>query len=116
MKVVFFPEELNARAPHAVGILAEEPSAKWLTLVDVIEAMRRGETIAMRPATQSEIKRAEAYIAMFEIGAMLAEKMHTLLDQEPLETATAKVAAMGQLLGSGGIDFPGILDIAKEVG
>lgn len=113
MQAVYFPEELNARAPHAIGQFAEIPSTKWLTLVDIVEAIRRGEAITIRPASDSELRRAEAYIAMFEIGAALAEKMHSLLDQETPEAAAAKVAEMSRLLGSSKIEFAGILDIAK---
>lgn len=50
MNVVFFGEELNARAPLVVGCLYKEDGGEWVSLLDIVAAMRMGESVQIRQA------------------------------------------------------------------
>lgn len=100
MQVVYFSAELNARAPEAIGCFCTAPGAQWLTLLDIIAAVHRRETILIRPASDGEMRRAEAYVALYEVGTMLAEKMGTLLDQDEPEVMMGKVTTMREAIES----------------
>lgn len=91
MEIVYFSEEIQERAPAELGGLYNEATRDWVTIDDVAEAIRRRENVSVRPATPSELKRAEAIAAMFHIGLMLQQKIGTLLDCK-----TSKSPAHGQ--------------------
>ncbi len=110
MQVVYFGQDLNARAPDSVGCLCEAPEAKWVTIFDVIAAIEAGENVAVRPASESEMRRAEAHVALYEIGWLLGQQMQTLLDQETDESVASKMAALHSGLESIDIQIPSILD------
>lgn len=115
MRAVFFPEELHERAPQIFGHFCEEPGGEWLTLVDLVQAMKRGETVTVRAASESELKRADAYVALFEIGQMLGEKLSTLLDQDPPEDAAARITAFREAMEESdlGASPVTLLDVAE---
>lgn len=92
MQAVYFGQELNKRAPDIVGCLYLDPAAKWVTLFDLVAAMDRGETITIRPASQSEMKRAECLVALYEISWQLGAKIGELLDGKPKEALAAVTA------------------------
>jgi hypothetical protein len=94
MQVVYFPEDLSARAPEVMGCLCATPGNEWVTLLDVVAAIQRREVVTVRPASESEMKRAEAYVALYEIGAMIGEKMNTLLDQAEPNVAVGVITEM----------------------
>jgi hypothetical protein len=80
MQVVYFPREDHEPAPADLGSLYNEATSSWVTINDVAAAIRRRENVSVRPATASELKRAEALSALFQIGLMLQQKIGTLLD------------------------------------
>jgi len=98
MKVVYFSEELAERAPAVMGCMCAAPSGAWVTMADVIGAVRRREEVVIRPASESEMRRAEAFVALFQIGEMLSEKLVTLLDQESPAVAAAKITELREAI------------------
>ena len=104
MNVVHFSKELSVRAPYALSILYEEPSGLPVTLEAVLEAIGRREHVTVRPASESEMRRAEAYVVLAEIGNKIAEKMAALLDQDEPKVVTAKITSMRDALES--VDLP----------
>jgi hypothetical protein len=94
MHVVYFSQELQLRAPAALGCLYHEATHTWVTLLDLENAIKRREEVTVRPATATELKRAEAVAAMFNIGLALREKIGALLDQDAPEVARGKLTAI----------------------
>ena len=92
MQAVYFGQELNKRAPDIVGCLYLDSGAQWVTLVDVVAAMDRGETISIRPASDAEMKRAEGVVALYEIGQQISAKIGQILDGKPKEALAAITA------------------------
>lgn len=80
MQVVHFPEEIQARAPDIMGRLRVEHSQKWVTPADVVAAINAGQAVAIRPATQEELKRANTYIALYGMSTQLAAHVGGQLD------------------------------------
>lgn len=113
MQVVYFSEELSARAPETVGCLCAAPSGEWVTLLDIVSAIRRRETVSIRPASEREMQRAEGYVALYEIGMLLAEKMESLLDQEASDIAARTTTAIMDAIGSIDVELPAILDCER---
>lgn len=100
MQVVYFSQELQMRAPAALGCLYHEATHSWVTLLDVENAIKRREEVTVRPATASELKRAEAVVAMFHIGLALHEKIGALLDQDAPEVVRGKITAIREAMES----------------
>lgn len=114
MNFVYFSEELEARAPGFFSSLCEEPSGEWSSLHDVVAAITRREPVSIRPATESEMNRAEAFVALFEIGLMLGEKLETLLDQNAPEVVRGKITEFRDALESCDASPRQILDKKME--
>jgi len=110
MFVVHFPQELHTRAPEAIGRLCVAPSNEWISLVAVAEAVNAGETVLIRPASEGEMRRADAYVSLYEIGLAMGEKIGILLDQEPQEEVKAKITAVRDAVESVDLPLPGLLD------
>jgi hypothetical protein len=108
MNAVFFPEIFSERAPTLMGHLCAAPNNEWITLVDVLEHLQAGHSVEIRQASPAELKRADGYIALYEIGQMLGDKMRELLDEEPPEEIERKINAVADALHA--IDCPGRLD------
>jgi hypothetical protein len=98
--VVYFPEELQARAPSSVGVLYFTPTHEWGTLFNVIDVVRTGETVTIRPATPEEVERAEKRVVLYEISLQLGAHIGSLLDHEPPEVAAAQCAHLSEALKS----------------
>lgn len=113
MQVVFFPEEFHTRAPTIMGHLRAAASHKWVTLNDVIETVRAGQAVTIRPASETELKRAEGYIALYDIGVQLAAHLGELLDQDPAAPADAKLDAGLDALISVDVGLPQAFDQAS---
>jgi len=97
MQAVYFWKELHERAPHVVGCLCAAPKEEWISLAEIAEAMDRGESISIRPATPSELKRAADLIACSEAGDEMGTKMDVLFERSPQEevgTARELVSAI----------------------
>jgi hypothetical protein len=58
MKVVYFDQELTHRAPNVIGSFCIDPGANWVGLTDIIVALDRGESVEIRPASETERERA----------------------------------------------------------
>lgn len=82
MNVVFFGEDLNARAPHAVGCLFDEGAGGWTDLIKVAQALRGGEAVQIRQATETERKRAEALTEIYELSALLGARLCQLYENQ----------------------------------
>lgn len=81
MKAVFFGEELHVRAPLAVGtILADD--GRWMGLAEVAEVLAAGGDIVIRQATAGELRRAAAFVEVFETGARLSELVKILYQNQ----------------------------------
>jgi len=113
MQVVYFPEELHQAAPAIIGHFCVEPTGDWLTLIDVVQVFQAGHTVTIRHATDNELKRAEAFVALYQVGQQLAAKMNAVLDFHPPEKAAEAKAAFEDALSVDG-HLPGILDTAEE--
>lgn len=84
MHAVYFPEALADSLPSgALSYFYTAPDNLSASIVDIVQAIRRGEVVTIRPATASELKRMESFIALYGIGQQLGEKLGTLLDQDP---------------------------------
>lgn len=91
VELVYFGEELCQRAPGIVGSLYHGSSKQWVSALEAVEAVKAKFPIVIRPATESEMRRAEALVAMHDIGRQIGEKLNQLLDQEtPEEVQKAK--------------------------
>lgn len=97
-EIVYFGDELQKRAPGAVGQLYFGGTPEWITADDVIEAVKRKIPVCIRPATESEMKRAEALAALYEIGQQIGQRVGQLLDQETPEDIQKAKARMAQTL------------------
>ncbi|MFC0131398.1 hypothetical protein CR105_03050 [Massilia eurypsychrophila] len=100
MQVVYFSQELQARAPGVLGCLFNEDTKGWVSLIDVAAAIERRENVTVRPATETEMKRAEAVAALFDIGVQLGQKVEALLDQETPEVVRGTITAIREAMES----------------
>jgi hypothetical protein len=110
MDVVYFPEELHARAPTVMGVLCVASSNTWVHLFDIIEFIKAGETVTIRPASASELQRAEGRIVLYEIGVALGAQISSLLDHEPPEETDKKLEGLRDVLASYDMGFPDLVD------
>lgn len=108
MHVVYFPEIFSERAPTMMGHLCAAPNSEWITLIDVLDYLKAGHSVEIRQASPAELKRADGYIALYEIGQALGDKMRELLDEEPPEEIERKINAVAEALYA--IDGPAQLD------
>ncbi|MDO8310364.1 MAG: hypothetical protein Q7T25_00345 [Sideroxyarcus sp.] len=81
MKLVYFNEPLVARGAGVISHFYWEEESKWIFLTDIILGFHRMENITLRPATETETRRAETIISLYEIGVMLGKKVGDVLDQ-----------------------------------
>lgn len=98
MQIVYFPEELHARAPSAVGVLYLAPTQEWVSLFNVIDVVRTGEAVTIRQATPEEVERAEKRVVLHEISLQLGAHIGSLLDHEPPEVAAAHCANLAEVV------------------
>lgn len=93
MKVVFFGTELNALYPGVIGcFLREDAEQSWVDLEDVLEPLYRGESVAIRPATDDEMANAEANAVLFDIGHQLGQAYIRLLNVRGHDGALSSMA------------------------
>ena len=113
MQLVHFPEAFHQAAPAIIGHFCVDPTGDWLTLGEVILVIQAGHTVTVRHATDNELKRAEAFVALYQVGQQLAAKMNAVLDFHPPEKAAEAKAAFEDALSVDG-HLPGILDTAED--
>ncbi len=111
MNLVYFPEEFHQAAPAILNYFCQEPNGEWMDLVDVVKVIQTGEQITIRHATETEMKRAESFVALYQVGQELAARLDAVLDMHPPAQAEAAKAAAVDALSSE-IPFPSILDAA----
>lgn len=87
MKVIYFGTELHQRAPEMMGVFCSDPEGKWLTVPEFLAAIERFEPVDTRPASASEMKRAEAMVTLYEICVQLGYNLGALLDKDEPEVA-----------------------------
>jgi predicted transcriptional regulator len=101
MQAVYFGTDLTQRAPSVIGgPFCIETSQEWIGLAHIAAAIERGEVVHIRPATKSEMKRAEAAAALFEIGLQIAEKVGDLLDHKGPEVVEEARRKLGEAMSS----------------
>ncbi|NTB05800.1 hypothetical protein [Agrobacterium tumefaciens] len=116
MEVVYFPEELNARAPSTIGALLYVPTNEWVTLFDVVDMVRTGDPVTIRHASQREVARAEQFVVLWEIGQELSQCIGKLLDHEPPEVADQHRAHLAEVMMSANLPSLNLIqeDAAQE--
>lgn len=112
MQVVYFPEELHARAPSAVGVLCYVPTNEWVSLFDVVDMVRTGENVTIRPASEQEVQRAEQLVILHEIGHELSKHVGALLDHEPPEVVALHRSKLRDALHS--VQVPDLVQQGEE--
>lgn len=112
MDVVYFPEELHARAPTVVGILYFVATHEWGTLFNVVDAVRAGEVVTIRQATSQEVARAEKRVGAYEAGVQLGAQVAALLDHEPAEVVAAHCNKLAEAVKS--VSGPILPDLVEE--
>ena len=96
MQIVYFPESATASHPM-ISTLYHWESGATMELVDLITAMTQlapGESLTVRAASPSELKRADAMVALSAIFDNLAEKAGDLLDQCPPQHVTGVLTSI----------------------
>jgi hypothetical protein len=88
MNLVYFDRQLSDLAPNVIGAFCHDPGARWATLIDIMTALDNRESVTIRPASESELQRAESIIALHEVTEQLASRFGGLLDSsEPQHDA-----------------------------
>jgi hypothetical protein len=94
-ELVYFGEEYAERAPAVMGNVFSSITQRWVSAEEFVETIRLRIPLLIRPATESEMNRAEAATAIYEIGQQLGQKIDRLLDQhapESVQTLKDKLA------------------------
>jgi len=73
MKVVYFDREITDQAPSLIGSFCVDPGARWISLVDIVAAIDRGEPVEIRPASEGERQRAEGLAVIGGIAVQLTQ-------------------------------------------
>ncbi|MVW64520.1 hypothetical protein GPY61_31870 [Massilia sp. NEAU-DD11] len=92
MKVVYFDRDLADQVPSLIGSLCPAPRPQWVTLVDIMNALDRGEPVEIRPASEAEHERAEGIVVLGRINAQL-EAAHSISNAATLCRIGAQLAA-----------------------
>jgi hypothetical protein len=98
IELVYFEGEHYKRAPGVVGRIYNAVGKEWITTEQIVEAVQLKMPLTIRPANDSEMKRLEAVVAMYEIGQEIAKKFAHILDQDdPAEVEKVQGAAIRHL-------------------
>jgi hypothetical protein len=119
MKVVYFDRALTDRAPSVIGAFCIDPGAKWITLVDIMGALDRGEPVEIRPASETERERAQGLAVIGGIALQLTE-VHAAGDAgRPCSTADRRLCDNIHVLRGIGLELAapllGLLDSSVHV-
>lgn len=106
LKIVHFPQEVCDRVPqeYRLSYFFAYPDNKGLSLVEIVNAIQSGVEVSIRPASLSELKRAEMYNVSFELGKQLFATQAGLLDQEPPEVIVGRTTQLREALST--VDRP----------
>ena len=115
LKAVYFPEEMCDRLPqpYRLSYFYAYPDNRGITLTDIVKAIQAGELVMIRPASETELKRAELQNVGYEIGQALFAQQAGLLDQEPEEVVKGRATQLRAALES--VDRPTEL-LDREMG
>lgn len=116
LNLVSFPDEFIVRAPVFFNHFCIESTGEWISLFHFAQFVADRFNVNIRPATETEVARAEQLAALYELGQQLGARVDAILDMHPPAQAeeakaVAKVAWYG-LRDSMPIPVPSILDAA----
>jgi hypothetical protein len=100
LKYVFFGEDLNRRAPEIFGHTCTDPGMEWVGLVDIGAALLAGNSVSIRHASEAELQRAEALIALRNVGEEMALRIAQLLDHQGSAVVTGALTSVRDALES----------------
>jgi hypothetical protein len=112
MNAIFFGEELNARAPNVVGALCRD-DGYWIGFPDVLQAMRNGEIVTIRPATEAEYKRAAALVEIHDLGMRIAEMQAEIFGNQGPEVIEEAIFQLHQAIMSAPFPDVAMIDQAE---
>jgi hypothetical protein len=100
MNYVHFGISFQHRAPEIFGCICTD-EGKWVTLEDIVIALQVGEHVSIRQASESELKRAEALVALRTINEEVNRQLYQLLDQcDPASVGGAIIGARDAVASS----------------
>ena len=114
LSLVSFPDEFTVRAPVFFNHFCIESTGEWISLYELCEFVVARFNVSIRPATDTEVARAEELAALYELGQQLGAKMDAILDRHPPSQAEeTKAAAKAAWYGLRDvhIPIPSILDV-----
>jgi hypothetical protein len=101
VELVYFGSGLCNRAPDVLGRMYSATGKEWVANMQVVEAVKLGITVTIRPATDAERKRAEALTALYEIGQQIRQRVDNILEQDTPESAQeARQSMAAEFLGA----------------
>lgn len=117
LNLVSFPDEFIQRAPGFFNHFCIEGTGEWISLEEFIHFLMARFNVSIRPATETEVGRAEQLAALYELGQQLGARLDAVLDMHPpAQAEEAKAVAKGAWYGlrdSMPIPVPSILDAAR---
>ena len=114
LNLVSFPDEFIVRAPAFFNHFCIESTGEWISLLDFAQFVADRLNVNIRPATKTEVARAEELAALYELGQQLGAKMDAILDRHPpAQAEETKAAAKAAWYGLRDvhIPIPSILDV-----
>lgn len=82
MEFVYFGDDLSRRAPGLMGQLYCAQTNKWVTFPHVVGQIENRQLVTVRPASDTEIQRAEGIVALSQIWRQMNCKLAELLDHD----------------------------------
>lgn len=120
MKVVYFDRELTDRAPSLIGSFCIDPGAKWISLVDIVATLDRGEPVEIRPASEAERERAEGLAVIGGIAVQLTEAQAAGASAHPCSATERRLCENVHILRGIGLELAkpllGLLDSSVQAG
>ena len=110
--LVNFPAHIHQAAPCVVSQYYVEPLGASITIEEITQFLAAGHSISLRDATENEVARAEALVALGQAIDQLTPKLNAVLDWHTPEKAAVAKAVFQHGLS---IDhyLPSILDTAE---
>ncbi len=119
MKAVYFDRTLTDLAPGVIGAFCIDPGAKWVTLVDIMAALDRGEPVEIRPASETERERAQGLAVISGIALQLTEAQAADAAAHPCSGAERRLCENVHVLRGIGLELAkpllGLLDSSIQI-